>query len=59
MQAITIVGIVWAWIPIWMGILIFQAGSQAESAGQLGSKFALTGSLGSLKTLFVLQGSSP
>jgi hypothetical protein len=56
MQAITIVGIVWAWIPIWMGILMFQAGSQAETAGQLGSKFAFMSSLGSLKTFFVLQG---
>jgi Family of unknown function (DUF5362) len=55
-QALSIVGILIAWLPIWMGVLMFQAGSSIDSAGQFGDKFAFLGSLGNLKTYFVLQG---
>jgi hypothetical protein len=55
-QALSIVGIIYAWLPIWMGILMFQAGSSIDSAGQFGDKFAFLRSLGSLKTYFVIQG---
>ena len=55
-QALSIVGILIAWLPIWMGVLMFQAGSAADSAGQFGDKFAFLRSLGALKTYFVLQG---
>jgi hypothetical protein len=54
--ALSIVGIIFAWLPIWMGVLMFQAGSAIDSAGQFGDKFAFLRSLGSLKTYFVLQG---
>jgi hypothetical protein len=54
--ALSIVGIIFAWLPIWMGVLMFQAGSSIESAGQFGDKFAFLRSMGSLKTYFVLQG---
>lgn len=55
-QALTIVGILFAWLPIWMGVLMYQAGSSIDSASQFGDKFAFLRSLGSLKTYFVLQG---
>ncbi len=55
-QALSIVGIIVAWLPIWMGILMFQAGSSVEAAGQAGDKLSFLSSLGSLKTYFVLQG---
>ncbi len=55
-QALSIVGILIAWLPIWMGVLMFQAGSSIDSAGQFGDKFAFLRSLGNLKTYFVLQG---
>jgi hypothetical protein len=55
-QALSVVGIIVAWLPIWMGVLMFQAGSSIDTAGQLGDKFAFLSSLGSLKTYFVLQG---
>jgi hypothetical protein len=55
-QALSIVGILIAWLPIWMGILMFQAGSSIDSAGRFGDKYALLRSLGSLKSYFVLQG---
>ena len=54
--ALSIVGIIFAWLPIWLGVLMFQAGSAIDSAGQFGDKFAFLRSLGSLKTYFVLQG---
>jgi hypothetical protein len=54
--ALSIAGIIFAWLPIWMGILMFQAGSSIDSAGQFGDRFAFLRSLGSLKTYFVLQG---
>jgi hypothetical protein len=55
-SALSIVGIIFAWLPIWMGVLMFQAGSSIDSAGQFGDKFAFLRSLGGLKTYFVLQG---
>lgn len=55
-QALSIVGILFAWLPIWMGILLYQAGSNIESAAQLGDKFGFLRSMGSLKTYFVLNG---
>ena len=38
--ALSIAGIIFAWLPIWMGILMFQAGSSIDSAGQFGDRFA-------------------
>ncbi|MCS7009795.1 MAG: DUF5362 domain-containing protein [Anaerolineales bacterium] len=55
-QALTIVGILIAWLPIWLGVLMYQAGSNIESAAQAGDKFSFLRSLGNLKTYFVLQG---
>jgi len=54
--ALSIVGIIIAWLPIWMGVLMFQAGSSIDSAGQFGDRFAFLRSMGNLKTYFVLQG---
>ncbi len=55
-QALSLVGIIIAWLPIWMGVLLYQAGSNIESAAQLGDKFGFLRSMGSLKTYFVLNG---
>jgi hypothetical protein len=43
-------------LQIWIGILLFQAGSSIESAGQFGDKFAFLRSMGGLKTYFMIQG---
>jgi hypothetical protein len=43
-------------LQIWLGILLFQAGSSIDSANRLGDRFAFLGSLNSLKTYFVIQG---
>ncbi len=55
-EALSIVGILFAWLPIWMGVLLYQAGSNIESAAQFGDKFGFLRSMGSLKTYFVLNG---
>jgi hypothetical protein len=55
-QALSLVGILFAWLPIWMGVLLYQAGSNIESAAQFGDKFGFLRSMGSLKTYFVLNG---
>jgi hypothetical protein len=43
-------------LQIWMGVLLFQAGSSIDSAGQFGDKFAFLRSMGNLKTYFMIQG---
>ena len=43
-------------LQIWIGVLLFQAGSSLDSAGQFGDKFAFLRSLSSIKTYFVIQG---
>ncbi|MFQ5967451.1 MAG: DUF5362 domain-containing protein [Acidimicrobiia bacterium] len=56
LTALSIVGIIVAWIPIWAGALLWQAASRIEPAHLLGDQEAATESLSKLKTLFVLYG---
>lgn len=55
LQALSVIGLLWAWLPIWMGVLLFQAGSSSELA-RAGDGQSFLRSLGSLKTYFVLNG---
>jgi hypothetical protein len=43
-------------LQIWIGVLLFQAGSSIDAAGQFGDKFAFLRSMGGLKTYFIIQG---
>lgn len=54
--AMTIIGIIIAWLPIWMGILLFRAGSAIESARMSGDKTLFLKSQESLKTYFIING---
>ncbi|HKK04446.1 MAG TPA: DUF5362 family protein [Gammaproteobacteria bacterium] len=54
--ALSIVGIVIAWLPIWMGVLLFQSASSATQASQSGDKDTLLRSLAKLKTYFTIMG---
>ena len=54
--ALTIVGIVVAWLPIWLGVLMFQAGSRAQEFAERGDVGALSAYTAKLKTLFTLMG---
>ena len=56
MVALSIIGIVIAWLPIWMGVLLFQAASNAEQANMSGDQTALYTSLAKLKTYFTIMG---
>ena len=56
MTALTIVGIIVAWIPIWAGALIWQSASRIEPAHLVGDQEAALESMAKLKTLFVLYG---
>ncbi|WP_266170430.1 DUF5362 domain-containing protein [Dyella subtropica] len=54
--AITIVGIIIAWLPIWIGVLLMQSAGSIERAQLSGDAVALKEALAKLKTYFVIQG---
>ncbi len=56
MYAITIVGIIIAWLPIWIGVLLFQSATAAEEAYYNGSDYELVKSFSKLKTYFIILG---
>ncbi|MDZ7342384.1 MAG: DUF5362 domain-containing protein [candidate division KSB1 bacterium] len=56
LTAITIVGILIAWLPIWMGVLLFQAGSRADSAALTKDSSQLVTMMDKLRVYFMIQG---
>jgi hypothetical protein len=54
--ALSIVGILIAWLPIWTGVLLVQAAGALENAQLSGDTFALKESFAKLRTYFVIQG---
>ena len=56
LQAITIVGIIICWLPIWVGVLLLKAASGTELAQMSGSKHELIGVMSKLKTVFTIYG---
>lgn len=54
--ALTIVGIIIAWLPIWQGVLLLQSAGAVEQAYQSGNRNAMTRSLSKLKTYFIIMG---
>ena len=54
--AITIILLIIAWVPIWMGVLLFQSATAAEVAHETGSDYELVRSLSKLKTYFIIMG---
>lgn len=54
--AITIVGILFAWLPIWLGILLNQTATRLEQAERTGNKEALMGAHKSLSVFFTIYG---
>lgn len=56
MYAITIVGIIVAWLPIWIGILLFQSANAVGQAYESDNKAALKVALAKLKTYFIIMG---
>ena len=56
LTAITIVGILIAWLPIWMGVLLFQAGSRADTAALTKDSSQLVTMMDKLRVYFMIQG---
>ena len=54
--AITIVGIIVAWLPIWLGVLLFQAAKAVEQAYTSEDGPSLLAAMGKLKTYFTIMG---
>lgn len=55
-SAITIVGIIFAWLPIWIGVLLYKCATTMERAYISGDKRTYIESLDKLKTYFIIQG---
>jgi len=55
-QVLTIVGILWAWLPIWLGVLLFQAAGAAEEASASGDVATATRATDKLRLFFMIQG---
>ena len=56
LAAITIVGILVAWLPIWIGVLLLQASSAIERANVGGDDADFRMALSKLRTYFVILG---
>jgi hypothetical protein len=56
LQALTIFGLVIAWLPIWMGVVLTKAGSKAGEYADKGDFASLEGMTGQLKTYFTISG---
>lgn len=56
LQVLTIFGIVIAWLPIWMGVVLLKAGSKAAEYANSGDPASLEGMTGQLKTYFIISG---
>lgn len=56
LQVLTIFGIVIAWLPIWMGVVLTKAGAKAAEYADKGDFASLEGMTGQLKTYFVISG---
>ena len=54
--ALTIIGLLVAWLPIWMGLLLFQSASRAEEAYLSGDETTFVESLGKIRTYFTITG---
>jgi hypothetical protein len=54
--AITIIGLIVAWLPIWIGVLLFQTAGTIEKAHDAEDETAFLASMGKLKTYFTIMG---
>jgi len=55
-QVLTCFGIIIAWLPIWLGILLFQCANAIEQAYESDSEVAMIRSLSKLKIYFIITG---
>lgn len=55
-QALSVVGLVIAWLPIWLGVLLFQAGNRAAQVSVSHRPEDLLVTIRKLRLFFVIQG---
>jgi len=56
LYALTLVGIIIAWLPIWMGILLNKSAGLIEQAYNSDDELILNNALKKLKTYFIING---
>jgi hypothetical protein len=56
LQVLSIIGILWAWLPIWLGVLLFQAATGMDQASIGGDAAAFVAAQGKLRLYFMIQG---
>lgn len=56
LYALTIVGIIFAWMPIWLGVLMVKAGGRAGEYAERGDPGSLAGYTKQISTLFKITG---
>jgi|UniRef100_A0A7V3PUG4 hypothetical protein len=56
LQALTLFGIIWAWLPIWMGVILNGAANKAAEYAEKGDEHSLAEFTGKLKLYFVING---
>lgn len=54
--ALSVVGLLIAWMPFWIGILLWQSANHARDAMRTGDEDAAAAAVARLKTLFTIQG---
>jgi hypothetical protein len=55
LMIITIIGILFCWLPIWLGVILFKAAGDAEAA-QRGASQMLLGYVQKMNRFFLIQG---
>lgn len=56
LQALTLFGILWAWLPIWLGIILNGAANKAGEYVEKGDEQTLGEFTGKLKLYFIING---
>jgi len=54
--ALSIIGIIIAWLPIWLGVLLWQASTATETAQMTGRMGSLLEALTKVKMFFIING---
>ena len=56
LTALSLVGIIVAWLPIWLGVLLYQAGNLANSAFFLKDEVKFLQSISKIRLIFMIEG---
>ena len=54
--ALTIIGLIIAWLPIWLGVLLNRAANEAQAAARAGDETQAIAATRNLGTIFKVQG---